>query len=113
MIVWDLYPNEDFYMESSDGTDRRQPTALVIPFVHPLVSVSSHPSTSKEFVVSDVRGCVYLIDWQKDPAEDVMDSWHKHTVIELTHARTLADATVNMTESWSGCASWKPDNPDM
>ena len=100
-------------MEISDGTERRQPTALVIPFAHPLVSVSSHPSTSKEFVVSDVRGSVYIIDWQKDPAEDVMDSWHKYTVIELTHARTLADATINLTEAWSGCASWKPDKSDM
>lgn len=99
--------------QSVDTLQRRQPTALVIPFAHPLSSVSAHPSTSKEFIVSDARGSVFLTDWRKDPNDEDEDAWHHQSVVELVHPRALAEAATSLSGQWTGCASWRIDNPDM
>ncbi|TDL23611.1 hypothetical protein BD410DRAFT_142541 [Rickenella mellea] len=118
LIVWDLYPSTDHAnspinsplpSQSPSGT-RAQPTALVIPFAHPLTSVSSHPLTSKEFIVSDCRGSVFLTDWRKDPNEED-ETWHH--IVELVHPTALAKAATNRSGYWTGCASWRRDSLDL
>lgn len=92
---------------------RPQPTALVIPFAFPLCSVSAHASTSKELLVSDSRGSIFLIDWRKDPNDDKVDAFSHQNIIELVHPRTLADASSNIPKHLSGWAAWKTDDPNM
>lgn len=87
--------------------DRPQPAAYAIPFPHPLTSVSSHPLSSKEFLVSDNHGSMFLTDWRSDPEED---SRHL-SVIELVEPRALSDAVSGLRSA--GVAAWRADNPDV
>ncbi|KAH8117143.1 hypothetical protein DFH11DRAFT_983710 [Phellopilus nigrolimitatus] len=127
LIVWDLCPavnpavnsvveheaNEQFDSNISSHPIVRQPTALVIPFSYPLCSVSSHATTSKELLVSDTRGSVFLIDWRKDPNDIDEDILSQQNVIELVHPRILADAISNLPKYLSGCASWQRDDANV
>jgi len=121
LIVWDLYPSPDFNADTSsemegdsfDRSDHRQPTALVIPFALPLCSVGSHPSTSKELLVSDARGTVFLVDWRKDPSETDRDDDHLQNIVELVHPRALAESCTNLAKTLSGYASWHRDNANL
>ncbi|KAG6833204.1 hypothetical protein H0H87_010267 [Tephrocybe sp. NHM501043] len=87
LMVWDLEPPVDSTPEPSPGfdlgPDRPQPTAYVIVFPHPLTTISSHPSTSKEFLVSDTRGSIFLTDWRSDPQEMDQDRWRHSSLLEL------------------------------
>ena len=87
--------------------DRPQPAAYAIPFPHPLTSVGSHPLSSKEFLVSDNRGSIFLTDWRSDLEED---SRHLN-VIELVEPRALSDAVGGLGST--GVAAWRADNPDV
>lgn len=92
---------------------RPQPTAYVIPFPHPLTSINSHPSTSKEFLVSDCRGSIFLTDWRSDPEIADQDSWRNASLIELTEPHALSDASLGGAGQWSGSVGWRRDTVDM
>jgi hypothetical protein len=87
--------------------DRPQPAAYAIPFPHPLTSVSSHPLSSKEFLVSDNHGSIFLTDWRSDPEEDPRNL----NVVELVEPRALSDAVSGIGSA--GAAAWRADNPDV
>ncbi|TFY72400.1 hypothetical protein EVG20_g635 [Dentipellis fragilis] len=106
LMVWDLQPTLDIPSTlpspspaptprppASNTNIRPQPTAYAVPFLHPLVSLASHPSTSNELVVADSRGSVFLIDWRSDPSRSGVDLWPRGgaSVIELVDPRALAE----------------------
>ena len=111
LMVWDLDAFADGRSPSAVGSDRvgdhscsgrPEPAVYAIPFPHPLTSVSSHPLSSKEFLVSDNHGSIFLTDWRSDPEERNLN------VIELIEPRALSDA-VGGTGS-AGVAAWRADN---
>ena len=112
LMVWDLHPSITILSASADSpasdiaSPRAQPTAYVIAFPYPLSAVCSHPSTSKEFLVADARGSIFLTDWRSDPDQD---SWRNQSVIELVEPRALADAVCGMPSRWSGGVAWRRD----
>jgi len=93
--------------EDRSSLDRPQPAVYAIPFPHPLTSVGSHPLSSKEFLVSDNHGSIFLTDWRSDPEED---SRHL-SAIELVEPRALSDAVSGLGSV--GVAAWRADNPDV
>lgn len=115
LMVWDLEtrvaggsPSAGSSRAGDRGLlDRPQPTAYAIPFPHPLTSVSSHSLSSKEFLVSDNYGSIFLTDWRSDPEEDPRNL----NVVELVEPRALSDAVSGIGSM--GAAAWKADNPDM
>jgi len=122
LMVWDLNPSVHIISpsigrESVNGSmqDRPQPTAFVIPFAHPLTSVSSHPFTSKDLLVSDCRGSVFLTDWRSDPPDGDPDDCRHATVVELVEPRALADALsgVSVYSGMTSAAAWRMDNTDI
>ena len=125
LMVWDLYPgmdiptpfpspspSPDFAMSPSPET-RLQPTAYVIPFPHPLSSIRSHPGTSKEFLVSDCHGSIFLTDWRSDPEDGDDGSLRHSSVIELIEPSALAAAAMGTTRQWSASVDWRVDAIDM
>jgi hypothetical protein len=119
-MVWDLYPTQDTAsnrssLDSSRMTGspspppRPQPTAYVIAFPHPLTTVNSHPSSSKEFLVSDTRGSIFLTDWRSDPDDADFESWR---LVELVEPYALAAASMGISVQ-GGWAAWRRDNADM
>lgn len=120
LMVWDLNPPVHMPSPASPSSPssfepppRVQPTAYVIPFPYPLTTVSAHPTTSKEFLVADARGSIFLTDWRSDPDENEHVSWRNSSVIELVEPRALADAVSGMPGRWSGSVAWRRDSPDM
>ncbi|KAI5124016.1 hypothetical protein M0805_003848 [Coniferiporia weirii] len=121
LIVWDLCPTTGADRgQEPDGTlflspnlAPHQPTALVIPFTYPLCSVSSHATTSKEFLLSDSRGSVFLINWRKDPNEGDEETFNQQSIIELVHPRVLSEASSNTPKYLSGYASWRRDDVNI
>ncbi len=124
LMVWDLYPSTDVpspfpspsptpdYAHSPSDV-RPQPTAYVIPFPHPLNSIRAHPGTSKEFLVSDTHGSVFLTDWRTDP-EDGDDGALRHSsVIELIEPSALAAACMGTVKQWTTSVDWRRDAIDM
>ncbi|PIL23681.1 hypothetical protein GSI_13430 [Ganoderma sinense ZZ0214-1] len=112
LIVWDLSPNLNIASPPSPTAvlpERPQPTAYVINFPHPLTGVDSHPSTSKELLVADCRGSIFLTDWRSDPDENEQNSWRKHSVVEVVEPRALADAASGLSTTWSGSVAWRRD----
>lgn len=115
LMVWDL-ETRAAGRSSSAGSDRAgdrsfldraQPAAYAIPFPHPLTSVSSHPLSSREFLVSDNHGSIFLTDWRSDPEEDP----RRLNVIEFVEPRALSDAVSG--HGSLGVAAWRADNPDV
>lgn len=117
LMVWDLNPT--LHMQSpaspssSGRSPRPQPTAYVITFPYPLTTVCAHPTTSKEFLIADARGSIFLTDWRTDPDENELVSWRNSSVIELLEPRALADAISGMPGRWSGSVTWRRDSSDM
>ncbi|KAJ7694085.1 hypothetical protein B0H17DRAFT_1168601 [Mycena rosella] len=120
LMVWDLYPTLDTSSNrtspdslgmsgSSSPPPRLQPTAYVIAFPHPLNTVDAHPSSSKEFLVSDARGSIFLTDWRSDPEEGDYDSWR---MVELVEPYALAATSTGLSVQ-GGWAAWRGDNPDI
>ncbi|KAF7304767.1 DEAD-box protein abstrakt [Mycena kentingensis (nom. inval.)] len=108
LFVWDLDPSPASPKSSpslSMSPERAQPTAYTIAFRHALHSVCSHRSSSREFVVADARGSIFLTDWRSDPDEADIDSWRQ---VELVDPHALATSTI-----LGGSASWRIDNPDI
>lgn len=127
LMVWDLHPNLDIPsvvgspspardlspLDASTST-RPQPTTYPIPFPRALTSVNSHPSTSKELIVADSHGSIFLIDWRSEPPDaSSTESWRHSSVTELVEPRALADATLGTSAHWSGSVSWRRDSADM
>lgn len=108
LMIWDLLPTPS---PESDERSRPQPTAYAIPFPHPLTSVNSHPTSSKELLVSDSRGSLYLTDWRSDPSDPEHAPWH-HSV-ELVEPYALAEASRERTTPCSGSVAWSRDSVDM
>ena len=126
LMVWDLHPPLSLSpsvstagalssppASSSPPPSRRQPTAYVITFPHPLTTVCAHPSTSKEFLVADARGSIFLTDWRSDPAADERVTWRNSSVVELVEPRALADAVTGAAVRWAGSVAWRKDDVNM
>lgn len=119
LMVWDLHPTLDISARSpsmdisSSPPARAAPTAYVIPFPHPLTSVNSHPSTGKDFLVSDSRGSLFLADWRSDPDEDEQGNWRHSTLVELVEPRALSDSLNGLYMQWAGSAGWRRDTADL
>lgn len=111
LMVWDLETHAAGGSPSAGSDrnflDRPQPTAYAIPFPHPLTSVGSHSLSSKEFLVSDNHGSIFLTDWRSDPEEDPRNL----NVVELVEPRALSDAVSGIGST--GAAAWRADNADM
>ncbi|KAG7092201.1 hypothetical protein E1B28_008569 [Marasmius oreades] len=119
MVVWDLYPTHSVRSpRSSVGSDasssshRPQPTAYVIAFPHPLTSIDSHPSSSKEFLVADCRGSIFLTDWRSDP-DNVHELWRHQSLVELSDPHALSDSMMGLSVHLSASAAWRRDTPDI
>jgi len=124
LMVWDLHPTLDISSGipspeistnngSSPPSPRPQPTAYVITFPHPLTTVSSHPTSSKEFLVTDCRGSIFLTDWRTDPELTEQGSWRHSTLVELVEPHALADSLLGTSLHWSKFAAWRRDNVDI
>ena len=112
LMVWDLDPVIDIASPPSPGRSppkRPQPTSYVIAFPHPLTSVDSHPSTSKEVLVGDCRGSIFLTDWRSDLNDNEQESWRNQAVVELVEPRALADSAPGVSTKWSGSVAWRRD----
>ena len=124
LMVWDLQPRLNVSSGvpspetsgrnvSSPPNPRPQPTAYVIAFPHPLLTVNSHPESSKEFLVSDCRGSIFLTDWRTDPVLTEQGSWRHSTLIELVEPHALEDSLLGKSSQTMGFAAWRRDNADM
>ncbi|KAG6332255.1 hypothetical protein ID866_6835 [Astraeus odoratus] len=125
LMVWDLNPTLDISSgivspvrlggdDSSETTDTRpQPTAYAIAFPHPLVTVNSHPSSSKEFLVSDCRGSVFLVDWRTDPGQTEQGSWRHSIVLELIESRAISDSLMATPFRGGAFTAWRRDSADI
>ncbi|KAH7908012.1 WD40-repeat-containing domain protein [Hygrophoropsis aurantiaca] len=121
LMVWDLQPTLDIASgitsaaapshrdETSSPQPRLQPTAYVISFPHPLTTVNSHPSSSKEFLVSDCHGSLFLTDWRSDPEQSEQGSWRHSSVVELVEPHTLSTSITGLSLQWTGFAAWRRD----
>lgn len=125
LLFWDLSPPNDepgtpphspdhTRSRSRSPSRRPQPLAFAVPYAHPLHSVASHPSTSKELVVSDSQGSVFVVDWRVDPAEEDPDERYRGlSVAQLVEPRALADARTGMPTVWGGSAAWQQQDLNM
>lgn len=122
LMVWDLRPNVDISSsvptrsdmhDSPSPSPRPQPTAYVIPFSHPLTTISSHPSTSKEFLVSDCRGSIFLTDWRSDPEDNKQANLRHSSLVELVEPYALSASCMGNTSRWSASAAWRTDTVDI
>ncbi|KAJ7684840.1 hypothetical protein DFH06DRAFT_1156822 [Mycena polygramma] len=117
LMVWDLYPGIDTSSGSSSESSRmsrssspKPPTAYVIAFPHPLAGISAHPSSTKEFLISDTRGSIFLTDWRSSDADDSdYESWR---LVELVEPYALAATSTGISVT-GGCAAWRGDNADI
>ena len=123
-MVWDLQPTLNITSAvpspgasgqnaSPPPNSRPPPTAYVIAFPHPLITVGSHPGSSKEFLVSDCRGSVFLTDWRTDPLSTEQGSWRHSTLVELIDPHALSDSLLGKSYQNMGFAAWRRDNADM
>jgi len=116
LMVWDLHPAADISSPSIDDSvsppATPRPTAYVIAFPHPLTAVNSHPSTSKEFLVSDSRGSIFLTDWRSDPEDNEEQSWRHHSLVELVEPRALS-ASLGYAVQWTGAIGWRRDSVEI
>lgn len=125
LMVWDLYPSIDMpspFHSQSPSPDyaltpapdsRPPPTAYVIPFPHPLSSIRAHPGTSKEFLVSDCHGSVFLTDWRTGPDDNDDGSLRHSSVIELVEPLAMAAASMGTIKQGSVSIDWRRDAMDM
>lgn len=117
LMVWDLDPpptiQSPSVQVSPSPPPRSQPTAYVIAFPYPLTTVNSHPSTGKDFLVSDCRGSIFITDWRSDPGESEQDNWRHSNIVELVEPHALSDAMTGLSVQWTGSAAWRRDTVDM
>ncbi|KAF8163054.1 hypothetical protein B0H34DRAFT_649842 [Crassisporium funariophilum] len=125
LMVWDLHPTLDVdstpqsptqsmdFELSPSPSSRPQPTAYVIPFPHPLTTIRSHPSTSKEFLVSDCHGSIYITDWRSDPEDDDEGALRHSSLLELIEPSALANSCMAGARQWSASVDWRADAIDV
>lgn len=120
LMVWDLHPTVDIPSHNHQVGDGRsvtpsrpQPTAYVIPFSYPLTSVTAHPSTSKEFLVADCRGSVFITDWRSDPEEEDRSHLRHSSLVELVDPHASAASVLGHPAQWSGSVAWRTDTTDI
>ncbi|KAK0459460.1 uncharacterized protein EV420DRAFT_268163 [Desarmillaria tabescens] len=122
LMVWNLLPSVDTasmlvspvaHSGTASPPPRAQPTAYVIAFPHSLTSINSHPSTSKEFLVSDCKGSLFLTDWRSDPDDPDQDSWHNSSLVELVEPHALSEASLGRSLQWSGSVAWQRDSANI
>lgn len=121
LMVWDLHPATDIESSPPPSTmslspspsSRPQPTAYVISFPSPLASIRSHPSTSKEFLVADCHGAVYLTDWRSDPEEGDPGALRHSSLVELIEPSALSVACLDGPSHWSASVDWRSDTVDL
>ena len=121
LMVWDLHPAADIepspsppaMSPSPSPSSRPQPTAYVISFPHPLTSIRSHPSTSKEFLVSDCHGAVYLTDWRSDPDDGDPGALRHSNLVELIEPSALSVSCMGGPSQWSASVDWRSDAVDL
>ncbi|KAH7877767.1 hypothetical protein F5879DRAFT_970283 [Lentinula edodes] len=112
LMVWDLTPHDtDTRIDPPDS--RPQPTVYAMAYSHPLTSIDSHPSTTKELLVADCRGSIYIVDWRSDPGASEQISWRSSSVLELTDPHALSEASVGLSLKLSGSVAWRRDSPDI
>jgi hypothetical protein len=126
LLFWDLLPPNDdnetpphspspaAHSRSLTPSSRPQPLAFAVPYAHPLHSVVSHPSTSKEVIISDSQGSVFVVDWRVDPADEDPDERYRGlSVAQLVDPRALADARTGMQTVWGGGTAWQQQDLNM
>ena len=127
LLFWDLSPpTEDESLptsplppagaplRSSAHSSRPEPLAFAVPYAHPLHSVASHPSTSKELVVSDAQGSVFVVDWRVDLADKNPDERYRGlSIAQLVDPRALADARTGTQTVWGGSVAWQQQDFNM
>lgn len=114
LMVWDLTPHDTDTQLDISSLDRPQPYVMALAYPHPLTSIDSHTSTSKELLISDCRGTVYITDWRSDPGlTSEQEAWRNSNVLELTDPHALSEASVGVSLSLSGSVAWRRDSPDM
>ncbi|KIY51943.1 hypothetical protein FISHEDRAFT_64060 [Fistulina hepatica ATCC 64428] len=126
LMVWDLNPSIHIppkattaaALFSTPSLERHPPVSYAVLFPLPLTTVCAHPSTSKEFLVSDCHGTVYITDWRSDRAAvpDIVDeslSWHQGNLLELVDPSTMLSASAGNSLVRQGNAAWRRDNPDL
>jgi len=89
---------------SPSPTSGGQLIPFAVSYAHPLHSVVSHPTSSKDLVVSDSQGSVFVVDWRGD--EDPTERYRGLSVAQLIDPRALADARTGMQTVWGGSVSW-------
>ena len=97
----------------SPSPDRPQPTAYVIPFPCPLTTIRSHPATSKELLVADSHGSIFLTDWRSDPEDGEEGALRHSSLVELVEPTALSKASMAGTTQWSASVDWRMDAMDM
>lgn len=109
LMIWDLYPDIQI-QESVPGMriSRRQPTAYAIQFSHPLISIGSHVSSDKEFLVADCKGNVYITDWRSDPENAGGLDFRHSNILELTEPLAVISSTGSF-----GSAVWRPESANI
>jgi hypothetical protein len=115
-MVWDLNPEAEMEtspISPSHTPGRSLPTAYVIPFPYPLVDVKSHPSSSKEFLVADSHGSIFLTDWRTDPMDNGEQTWRHHSLVELVEPKVMADTMSGIMVYGAGSVAWRRDAVDM
>jgi hypothetical protein len=114
LMVWDLTPHDTDTQLDISSFDRPQPYVMALAYSHPLTSIDSHASTSKELLISDCRGTVYITDWRSDPGPtSEQEAWRNSNILELTDPHALSEASVGVSLSLSGSVAWRRDSPDM
>lgn len=119
LLFWDLSSGKPTSPPPSPPTRSPSPNArpVAAPFAasygHPLHSVCSHPSTSKELVVSDSQGSIFVVDWRVD--EEPLDAqpYRGLSVAQLIDCRALADARTGMQTVWGGSVDWHRHEVNM
>lgn len=105
-------PKEESHWHSV--TDKPQPIPFAISYSHPLHSIISHSSTSKELIVSDSQGSIFDVDWRYDPVDEHPENGYRGlSVAQLIEPRALADARTGMQTVWSGAVDWHPVDANM
>jgi hypothetical protein len=112
LIIWDMRPPMPPTQDELDGytplpADRAQPTAFAHPFAYPLKSVDSHPASSRDLLVADAFGNIFMTDWRADNTADAQAA-RRGNATELVHPRALAEKAAGHLPR-SASVSWRSD----
>jgi hypothetical protein len=62
-------------MTRSSPDTQPLPIPFAVSYAHPIrfILVCSHPTTSNEFVVSDIQGSIFVANWRIDEVRDSIE----------------------------------------